>query len=233
MKKILSCFLVCAFLCTGLYGCGSKKTELIEEAKDLTLSQEISITPEQNDYGIPAYNFLKHIQSNYPGRVAGTEKETEMAVFILSVLLNGGYAESDIAIESFEIDDSTPMMDEAIQNVFDGGEKSNSSQNILITKKGESEKTIIVGAHYDSAGTHGVDDNGSGVSVALENALRMVNTPTYYTIQYVFFGSEEPGMYGSRAYVESLSEKERENIIETYHGLTTSKPLQLRCFQSG
>lgn len=78
------------------------------------------------------------------------------------------------------------MMDEAIQNVFDGGEKSNSSQNILITKKGESEKTIIVGAHYDSAGTHGVDDNGSGVSVALENALRMVNTPTYYTIQYVF-----------------------------------------------
>ena len=51
MKKILSCFLVCAFLCTGLYGCGSKKTELIEEAKDLTLSQEISITPEQNDYG--------------------------------------------------------------------------------------------------------------------------------------------------------------------------------------
>lgn len=52
MKKILSCFLVCAFLCTGLYGCGSKKTELIEEAKDLTLSQEISITPEQNDYEV-------------------------------------------------------------------------------------------------------------------------------------------------------------------------------------
>ena len=59
MKKILSCFLVCAFLCTGLYGCGSKKTELIEEAKDLTLSQEISITPEQNDYGIPAYQPFK------------------------------------------------------------------------------------------------------------------------------------------------------------------------------
>lgn len=24
-----------------------------------------------------------------------------------------------------------------------------------------------------------------------------------------------------------------DSIIETYHGLTTSKPLQLRCFQSG
>lgn len=75
MKKILSCFLVCAFLCTGLYGCGSKKTELIEEAKDLTLSQEISITPEQNDYGIPAYNFLKHIQSNYRGALLALKKK--------------------------------------------------------------------------------------------------------------------------------------------------------------
>lgn len=213
MKKILSCFLVCAFLFTGLYGCGSKNVEMIEEAKNLTLSQEFSISSEQNDYGTPAYNFLKHVQSNYPGRVAGTEKETEMAVFILSVLLNGGYTERDMAVKSFEIHDSTPLMDEDAQNVFDGGEKSNSSQNIEITKKGESEKTIIVGAHYDSAGTHGVDDNGSGVSVALENALRMINIPTYYTIKYVFFGSEETGMYGSREYVESLSEKERNNIV--------------------
>lgn len=32
----------------------------------------------------------------------------------------------------------------------------------------------------------------------------------------------------------SLVEKEmNRSIIETYHGLTTSKPLQLRCFQSG
>ena len=194
MKKILSCFLVCAFLFTGLYGCGSKNAEMIEEAKNLTLSQEFSISSEKNEYGTPAYNFLKHIQSNYPGRVAGTEKETEMAIFILSVLLNGGYTERDIAVKSFEIHDSTPLMDEDAQNVFDGGEKSNSSQNIEITKKGESKKTIIVGAHYDSAGTHGVDDNGSGVSVALENALRMNNIPTYYTIKYVFFGSEETGI---------------------------------------
>lgn len=28
-------------------------------------------------------------------------------------------------------------------------------------------------------------------------------------------------------------EKIHVDIIETYHGLTTSKPMQLRCFQSG
>jgi len=47
----------------------------------------------------------------------------------------------------------------------------------------------------------------------LENALRMANTQTQYTIRYVFFGSEEIGMCGSRAYVESLSEKEKKNIV--------------------
>lgn len=75
MKKILSCFLVCAFLCTGLYGCGSKKTELIEEAKDLTLSQEISITPEQNDYGIPAYNFLNIFNQTIRGALLALKKK--------------------------------------------------------------------------------------------------------------------------------------------------------------
>lgn len=75
MKKILSCFLVCAFLCTGLYGCGSKKTELIEEAKDLTLSQEISITPEQNDYGIPAYNLYHIFNQTIRGALLALKKK--------------------------------------------------------------------------------------------------------------------------------------------------------------
>ena len=78
------------------------------------------------------------------------------------------------------------MMDESIKNKFEGGKQSNSSQNIKVVKKGESEKTIVVGAHYDSAGTHGVDDNGSGIAVALENALRMADTQTHYTIIYFF-----------------------------------------------
>ena len=64
-----------------------------------------------------------------------------------------------------------------------------SDLNIEVIKEGQSKKTIIVGAHYDSAGTHGVDDNGSGVVVALESALRMIDVETPYTIKYVFFGA--------------------------------------------
>ena len=83
----------------------------------------------------------------------------------------------------------------------------------MVTREGESDDVILVGAHYDSAGTHGVDDNGSGVAVVLENALRMADEPTFYTIRYVFFGSEEIGLCGSREYVRSLSESEKEHIV--------------------
>lgn len=199
-------------VCSLLSGCSDKHTaEIMESAKAFSLTQEISESLNQEDYGIQSYAFLKYIQENLPGRIAGTEKEKEMASFIAAILLNGGYSEKDIKLNSFHIDEGVPMMDESVENVFDGGENSQSSQNIEVIKKGRSEKTIIVGAHYDSAGTHGVDDNGSGVAVALENALRMIDVETQYTIKYVFFGAEETGMQGSREYVNSLTEKD--NIV--------------------
>lgn len=158
----------------------------MKNAKDFTLTQEISESFKQENYGIQSYAFLKYIQENLPGRIAGTEKEKEMASFISAILLNGGYSEKDIKLNSFDIEEGVPMMDTSGENIFDGGEDSQSSQNIEVIKEGQSKKTIIVGAHYDSAGTHGVDDNGSGVAVALESALRMIDVETPYTIKYVF-----------------------------------------------
>ena len=212
MKKIVSFLLAAILCCEILSGCGNNVgSEMIAEAKALT-AFPISISSMQDDYGVPAYELVKHIQSCYPGRIAGTKSEREMALFILSILLEGGYSETDVSVNSFDIPNSVPAMEES-NNKYDGGEKSNISQNIEVIKRGESEKTIIVGAHYDSAGTHGVDDNGSGVSVVLENALRMIDSQTHYTIRYVFFGSEEIGMRGSSAYVKALSENEIENIV--------------------
>ena len=41
----------------------------------------------------------------------------------------------------------------------------------MVTREGESDDIILVGAHYDSAGTHGADDNGPDVAVVLEKRL--------------------------------------------------------------
>lgn len=74
-----------------------------------------------------------------PGRIAGTEKEKEMASFISAILLNGGYSEKDIKLNSFDIEEGVPMMDTSGENIFDGGEDSQSSQNIEVIKEGQSK----------------------------------------------------------------------------------------------
>ncbi|MBD5632096.1 MAG: M28 family peptidase [Clostridia bacterium] len=82
--------------------------------------------------------------------------------------------------------------------------------NICLTKKGKSEKQIIVGAHYDGDGT---GDNGSGVSLALTTAEKIFSMNLEYTITFVFFTAEEYGKYGSSAYANAMTEEEIKNTL--------------------
>ena len=74
-KKICIIILSIVIVCSLLSGCGDKHTAIImKNAKDFTLTQEISESFKQENYGIQSYAFLKYIQENLPGRIAGTEK---------------------------------------------------------------------------------------------------------------------------------------------------------------
>ena len=227
LKKAAMVFCLCFIALIGLTGCGDRG--LLKEAKSgLPQFPETGLSePEINEanYGALAYGYLEYIQENYPGRIPGSEREREMAVFLLRVLLDGGFEEKSLRVQTFQTEENTvPVQAGGSASPdgvgakgpafsFDGGEATGSSQNIEVTIQGDSEKFILVGAHYDSAGTHGVDDNGSGVAVLLESALRMCSVRPPYTIRYVFFGAEETGMNGSRAYVEALSQEEKENLL--------------------
>lgn len=216
-QKLIRAVLTILILITFLCGCDIGKGNLLNDARqsDIITSTGLSKTDiAECDYGEMAYKYLEYIQEKLPGRIPFTQKEQETAVFILSALLDMGYTSDSIKVQKFSSGGAgsafTPL---DAEKTFNGGEKVNGSQNIIVTKKGESEKIIIVAAHYDSAGTHGVDDNGSGVSVVLENAMRMVGKETPFTIQYIFFGAEELATWGSRHYIESLSDKEKQNIL--------------------
>ncbi|MDE7454176.1 MAG: M28 family peptidase [Clostridia bacterium] len=82
--------------------------------------------------------------------------------------------------------------------------------NICVTKKGKSDKQIIVGAHYDGDGT---GDNGSGVSLALTTAEKVFSMNLEYTIKFVFFTAEEYGKHGSSAYANEMTEEEVANTL--------------------
>lgn len=82
--------------------------------------------------------------------------------------------------------------------------------NIVVTKKGKTDKQIIVGAHYDGDGT---GDNGSGISLGLITAMNLFKVETEYTVKFVFFDAEEYGLYGSTAYANDMTEEEINNTL--------------------
>ena len=87
------------------------------------------------------------------------------------------------------------------------------SQNVILTVPGQSERTIIVTAHYCTVMVPGASDNASGTSLLLESAYRLRYVDNYFTIKYVFMSAEEIGILGAFYYVESLTTAQRNNIV--------------------
>ena len=94
------------------------------------------------------------------------------------------------------------------------------SANIIATKPGKIDQTLIIGAHYDSEFEDicddgnvltGAGDNASGIGVMLEVAEVLAGYKTHGTIKFVAFGAEEWGLWGSFYYADQMSETEIEN----------------------
>lgn len=75
-------------------------------------------------------------------------------------------------------------------------------------------KIILIGAHYDTAGTTpGADDNASAVAVLLELARLMATAPPpKYTVRFAAFVNEEPPFFmtsemGSRVYARAAKRR--------------------------
>lgn len=164
-------------------------------------SKSYSETPDGSLYGKQAYAYVEYIQNHLGRRVLGSPKEKETMEFILTELKEAGYASDQLEVQNFQFTTKDGI--------------SHESQNVIVSKRGKDERVILVGAHYDSIDTYGVDDNGSGIAVLLEAAYKLKNAELPYTLQLVFFGAEEvrPIGQGSYHYVNSLSEEERKNIL--------------------
>src|SRR6187549_1352852 len=96
-------------------------------------------------------------------------KNIERQAAVRSLFAKNGAAESDITVEKFK-----------------------DIENVVVVKKGKTDETVVIGAHYDkvSAGC-GVIDNWSGVVILarLYNAIRTKETQKTYL--FVAFDKEE------------------------------------------
>jgi aminopeptidase S len=81
------------------------------------------------------------------------------------------------------------------------GEPGRGLTNIIATVRGQTSKTILLGAHYDRVPQgNGVVDNGASCAVLLNLIKSLKARPPSLTVRVVFFDLEELGLLGSKAY---------------------------------
>ena len=136
---------------------------------------------------------LTNLTKSY--RVAGTLNEKMQSSYIKSIFENFGLKTKTAEFNYIE---------------YMGIYKKN-SQNIIGIKPGKnSENTIIICAHYDAVkNSFGAYDNASGIATLINCIKRIQNYNPYNNLEFIAFGAEEAGLYGSYNYVNSLNK----NII--------------------
>jgi len=91
-------------------------------------------------------------------------------------------------------------------------EKFKDVENLVVTKKGKTEETVIVGAHYDKTSDGcGAIDNWTGVVIIANLYRTLKQFSTEKTFVFVAFGKEESGLVGSNAMAKEIPKDKREN----------------------
>ena len=100
----------------------------------------------------------------------------------------------------------------------DASVEQHGSTNVVAELRDRGDaSSVVIGAHLDSVPAWpGANDDGSGSAVVLELARTVAQVdeqPRPYTLKFVLFGAEELGLYGSRYYVSSLADADRQAIL--------------------
>lgn len=147
-----------------------------------------------DDFGDYAQDTIETLVFDYPGRFTGS-----------TVFPNA----ADYMAGRLSVGDASPF-----RQVFDTS--AGSSQNVIVEMPGETDAYILVGAHFDTAGTHadlqGVDDNSSGAAVLTELAGHMSGLDTETGLVFNAFGAEEIGLVGSSHYLDQMTAEQRDNL---------------------
>ncbi|MCL2376270.1 MAG: M28 family metallopeptidase [Defluviitaleaceae bacterium] len=174
-------------------------------------------------HGQIAVNHIEFMSDNLYGRSPFTYREKEAAAWIVEELLAMGHAWENIEVQEFTWEqvrtapftwgrDWYGITSERILGEREPRE-TQTSQNVILTVPGQTERKIIVGAHYDTLPYPGASDNASGAALLLESAQRMLNEDNYHTLVYVFFGAEEVGLLGAYFHIRTMPQEQRANIV--------------------
>ena len=169
-------------------------------------------------HGDLAIQHLEFISDNLYSRIPFSYREKEAAAWLVEELLAMGHHWGNIQVQEVPLLGDMRWWNLNNQPMWASDmelrETTRLTQNVIATIPGQSQRKIIVGAHYDSYPTPGASDNASETSVLLESAQRMLQMNNYYTIKYVFFGAHEIGGFVTTdAFISSLTDEQLNDIV--------------------
>lgn len=159
----------------------------------------IKIEIQNNIQNIYLNNF-----ENIKNRISGSSGEKNMANILCDYLeeKNIDFFFNDTYLQEFSFDKTK-------------------SQNVAGLINNNSEKYIVLGAHYDSVyvsgKSFGYSDNFSGVLAVLSLINYFSSTICNYNIIVVFYGAEEVGSKGSEFFVKNLDGNIKNNILLSFN----------------
>lgn len=193
-----------------LAGCTAPGVDPVTGRPDFPVAPEVAEEPEvpgfeartvRDEFAsrdmVQHLEALQDIADEHDGnRASGTSGYEASARYVEKVLRDAGY--------------ETVRQEFSYQDDHDDDDRVESF-SILADTDGDPDHTIVVGGHLDSVRRGpGINDNGSGVAAMLETALWLAESGSVPTnrVRFAFWGGEEDGFYGSRNYVDELSDEE-------------------------
>jgi hypothetical protein len=166
-------------------------------------------------HGTLAIAHTVFINDNLPERIPFSYRELDTALWIIEQLHAIGYTNEQVRMQEFSTDAAQLRSRQNPLHSFPVNPQDirGYSQNVILTIPGQSDRKIVVGAHYDSYPYPGASDNAASVGVLLEVAARLRYLENYYTIEFVFFGAEESWWIGAYYYLYRLSAEALSRIV--------------------
>ncbi|AMN50069.1 autotransporter domain-containing protein [Psychrobacter sp. P2G3] len=163
------------------------------------------------EYGAYGTETALTLARNYSGRYTGSDTESQAADYMQQRMTIDG-SNNQVDLRTFDFT--------APYGLFK--DQQLTSNNVVVTQSGtaDTDRTLFVGAHYDSAVAYpnyqnlqALDDNASGAGVLSELVRNLNGIEAEQDVQFVAFGAEEGGLNGSKAFVEALSAAKKSNAL--------------------
>ena len=190
----------------------------------LIISCKEPVVIELNDQEI--LDHVKTLSSDeYEGRLFSTEANKEARAYIirefesigLQPLFDTGYEqEFSATLTKRRRQDIFPIKKNPYDDFSNVPDTTLVGGNAGALIKGETNKSIVITAHFDHLGTrqgrvyNGADDNASGVAALFEIAKYFKNKPTKHNLEIVAVDAEEYGMLGTSHFLKT--HPNRDNI---------------------